>query len=44
MAASGIRLPRDIEKWLIWIVLAMSMCIRRPENTALGGEWRAVRL
>ena len=23
MAASGIRLPRDIEKWLIWIVLAV---------------------
>jgi len=27
MAASGIRLPRDIEKWLIWFVLAMSMFV-----------------
>jgi len=27
MAASGIRLPRDIEKWLIWIVLAMSLFV-----------------
>jgi len=27
MAASGIRLPRDIEKWLIWFVLAMSLFV-----------------
>jgi len=27
MAASGVRLPRDIEKWLIWIVLTMSLFV-----------------
>jgi len=27
MVASGIRLPRDIEKWLIWIVLTMSLFV-----------------